>query len=122
MRWKSLLDGHREPAKTSVELKKQLDEAKSILPHLFGVPYEECVHLLQNDTNLSSPQQPALQSGTKTRSVNELLEFKDTLNVPDWRWDYVCDFFYLAAGTTIHYIRKVRTALNENMKPLKVRT
>jgi len=54
IRWFSLLNGSRTEAATSAETARRKAEAKKLLPHLFGVPYEQCLKALVDNEEAAS--------------------------------------------------------------------
>jgi len=113
-----LLNGSRTEAATSAETTRRKIEAKKLLPHLFGVPYEQCLKMLVdneeaasfliNNVDLLKKNEPKFKAPTK----EALLAFKDRLRIPDHEWPFVEETFHLDSDCTIHNIRKLRIATN----------
>lgn len=57
----------------------------------------------------------------KDLTAKELLQFKDTLSIPDHKWGYVCEVFHLSDGQTLHYIREARSVANAKLNIQKVK-
>lgn len=117
MRWLDLLQGIRTGDCTPVEQQQRVTEAKKILEHVFGKPYDECLRILTKDTHTRKLLSaiPTLQEACHQAmqpSLESLLSFKDQLRIPDASWPYVADTFHLGQECSIHYIRKLRGAKN----------
>lgn len=130
--WKSLLDGHRGPAKTTNELHKRQKEADILLSHVFGQSVEESVNSLatapdivipiNNDssTSNSASNNSSTANPVIHKSTAELLELKEQCEITDRNWKYIVRFFRLGKGSSLYYVRIERQKPNGNMLPSKV--
>lgn len=126
IRWHSLLQGHRGPPKNSVEENRRLMEAKWLLPHIFNLPYEECLQQLLADKSVTNhliallPESVIAGIKFPDHTVDALLQFKDILTITDANWPYVVEFMHLGPHATLHYLRQKKKELNDRLEPRKV--
>lgn len=121
IRWYSLLAGEREPTCDTFETTARISEAKKLLTHLFGRPFEECLKtLVDNEENATFlvNNVPRLQrkcAKLNKPAIEALLAFKDRLRIPDHDWSFVVETFDLGADASLHHIRKLRTTTNNEL-------
>ena len=125
IRWKSLVDGCRDPKCTQSETEKRIAEAHVLLEHIFSMSVAEALRtlLLHNNTaewivenTLFLPKYTLLRQPT----VAALLAFKDRLCITDHEWPYVVEVMQLGPGRTLHYLRQLRNKANNQLEPTMV--
>jgi hypothetical protein len=96
-------------------------EVKKLLPHLLGVPYEQCLKtLIDNKETIMFllDNIPLLKKQCRQLeepAIEALLAFKDRLRIPDHDWRVVVDTFNLSESSSIHHVRKLRAETNAEL-------
>jgi hypothetical protein len=87
---------------------ERIQKAKSLFENLVGKEnYEECIKLLGQDPETAAylmklPQFFEKRSSWTPPSLEELLEFKDQMAIPDNKWNKFVKTLNLGSTSTLH--------------------
>lgn len=96
--------------------------AKELIQHMFGRSMDECIPILWSEEAIKGYCSKYNSAQPPNVTLKQMLWLKDQLRIPDSKWPTIVETFHLPNGLTLHYIRKLRQAMAQELKALPTST